>query len=137
MNKWFKFINEQKDSTKVAKAVLFNGNKILLLMSAGGRFKGQLDLPGGHLHYDEDPIRGLQREVQEETGLLLSDYRELHQDGDVTFFWGPINKEEITLSKEHSAYYFLSIEEIGEKGYKMSDVFMNGIKRAYEEMSEL
>ena len=63
MRKWFKFITEQKDSRKVSKVILFSGDKILLLTSAHEPFVGNLDLPGGHLHYNEDPVEGLVREV--------------------------------------------------------------------------
>ena len=45
--------------------ILAKNNKILLLKEPDGVW----DLPGGGLHYGEDPIDGLKREVLEETGL--------------------------------------------------------------------
>jgi 8-oxo-dGTP pyrophosphatase MutT (NUDIX family) len=132
MRKWHKFINEQKDSSKVAKMVLFSGDKILLLVSNSEHFMGKLDLPGGHLHHNEDPTEGLRREIKEETGLIVTDYRELHEDGNLIFFWGHLPKGDVTLSEEHSAYYLLHIDEISEKGYKMSDILFNAVKKAYE-----
>ena len=132
MKKWHNFINEQKDSNKVAKIVLFSGDKVLLLVSEHPDFKGKLDLPGGHIHYKEPPTEGLRREVKEETGLIVTDYYELHHDGNLILFWGRIPKGNITLSDEHSAYFLLHIDEIGEKGYKMSDVLYNAVKKAYE-----
>lgn len=48
------------------KAILECGGKILFVRSKIG--EGKWDLPGGRLHFGEDPIDGLQREVQEEIG---------------------------------------------------------------------
>ena len=115
-----------------AKVVLFNGDKILLLISKNKPYAGKLDLPGGHLLHNEAPAVGLSREIKEETGLIVTDYRELHEDGNLIFFWGHLPKGDITLSEEHSAYYLLHIDEIGEKGYKMSDILFNAVKKAYE-----
>ncbi len=42
--------------------------RFLLLREADGSW----DLPGGGLHHGEDPIAGLRREVQEETGLVIT-----------------------------------------------------------------
>ena len=125
MRKWYKFINEQKDSNKVAKIVLFSGDKILLLISEHPDFKGTLDLPGGHIQYNEPPTEGLRREVKEETGLIVTDYNEIHHDGNLIFFWGRLPKGNIVLSSEHSAYHLLNIDEIGEKGYKISDILFS------------
>ena len=99
MRKWYKFINEQKDS---------------------------------HIQYNEPPTEGLRREVKEETGLIVTDYNELHHDGNLIFFWGRLPKGNIVLSSEHSAYHLLNIDEIGEKGYKISDILFNAVKKAYE-----
>ena len=132
MRKWFKFITEQKDSSKASKVILFNGDKILLLTGAIEPYVGNLDLPGGHLYYNEDPVEGLVREVYEETGLTITNYRELYQDGNINFFWGYLPSGDIKLSNEHAAYQLLNIDEIGEKGYTMSDIIFNAIKKAYE-----
>jgi len=130
--KWFKFINEQKDSSQVAKAILFNGDKILLLVSNTAPYKGQLDLPGGHIQYNEDLLEGLMREIKEETGLIVTKYHKIHEDDGISFFWALLPQGKITLSAEHSAYYLLNINEIGEKGYKMTDSLFNAAKKAYE-----
>tara|TARA_Y100000593_G_C4302920_1_gene334296 strand:- start:1295 stop:1720 length:426 start_codon:yes stop_codon:yes gene_type:complete len=132
IRKWHKFINEQKDSHKVAKIVLFEGDKILLLVSQHPDFKDTLDLPGGHIHYNEEITEGLRREVKEETDLIVTDYNEMYNDGNITFFWGHLPKGEVILSEEHSAYYMLNIDEIGEKGYRISDTLFNAVKKAYE-----
>ena len=134
MKKWHNFVNEQKDSNKVVKIVLFNGEKILLLISEHPQFKGTLDLPGGHIHYNEDPAEGLRREVKEETGLIVTDYRKLYEFGNTSFYFGEVPKGEVTLSNEHSDYLFLTIDEINKKGFETSKQFMNAIKEAYSQM---
>jgi 8-oxo-dGTP pyrophosphatase MutT (NUDIX family) len=134
MRKWHNFVNEQKDSNKVAKIILFNGEKILLLLSEHPDFKGTLDLPGGHLHYREDPTEGLRREVKEETGLIVTDYRKLYEFGNISFYYGEMPKGEVTLSEEHSDYFFLTINEINKKGFKISNQFYNAISEAFNVM---
>ena len=68
----------------------------------------------------------------EETGLTITNYRDLYQDGNINFFWGYLPMGDITLSDEHTAYQLLNIDEIGKKGYTMSDIIFNAIKKAYE-----
>ena len=136
MRKWFQFINEQKDSQHAAKVVLFNGDKILLLISKYKPYAGKLDLPGGHLFHNEAPVEGLKREVYEETGLIITNYHELYKDENVFFFWGHLPPGDIKLSDEHTGFEQLHLDEIGEKGYKMSDIFFRAIKKAYEEVQK-
>ena len=134
MRKWHNFISEQDDSNKVAKIILFNGDKILLLLSTHPDFEGYLDLPGGHIRYREEILDGLRREVKEETGLIVTDYRKLYEFGNVTYFMGEMPKGNIKLSDEHEDYYFLTIDEINKKGYKMSKQFYDAILEAYSQM---
>ena len=134
MKKWHNFVNQQDDSSKVAKIILFNGEKILLLLSNHPNFYKSLDLPGGHIHYGEQPEEGLRREVKEETGLIVTDYRKLYEFGPVTYFMGQIPKGDITLSREHSDYFFLTVDQINKKGYDISKQFYNAILEAYSQM---
>ena len=136
MRKWYKFINEQKDSNRVSKVVLFSGDKILFLISKNGPFAEQLDLPGGHIHHGEDSITGLYREVKEETGLNIRNVRDLLQIDNITFYLGELPNEPITLSDEHSAYYISNFHEILKKGYIMSDILSKAVNLAYEEINK-
>jgi len=136
MRKWYRFINEQKDSNRVSKVILFNGSKILFLISKNGPFAEQLDLPGGHIRHGEDSITGLYRETKEETGLNIRNVNELLQIDNITFYWGTIPNEPITLSDEHSAYHISSFDEIIRKGYTISDKFSEAINLAYEEVNK-
>jgi len=136
MRKWHKFVNEQKDSNRVSKVVLFSGNKILFLISKNGPFAEQLDLPGGHIRHGEDSITGLYRETKEETGLNIRNVNELLQIDNVTFYWGTLPGEPITLSDEHSAYHISNFGEIIKKGYTISDKLSEAINLAYEEVNK-
>ena len=49
--------------------VLIRNDKIVLIKKAKGAFIGKLDIPGGGIEFDEEPIETLKREVMEETGL--------------------------------------------------------------------
>ena len=94
--------------------------------------------PGGKLHIDEDPIRGLQREVLEETGLQILVFQP------ITTWFGSFNdlpllsidylcssdKKTISLSHEHSDYRWLTINNLArykniyfssDLGFKHSD----------------
>lgn len=43
--------------------------KVLVTVRAREPHEGQIDVPGGFLHPGEDPVEGLEREVQEELGI--------------------------------------------------------------------
>ena len=94
--------------------------------------------PGGKLYIDEDPIKGLQREVLEETGFQIHVYQP------VTTWFGHFNdvpllsvdylctseKSIVTLSHEHTEYSWLTIDDLAQDlqkyftsnlGFKLSD----------------
>ena len=134
IRKWHKFINEQKDSNNIVKIVLLQGEKILCLISDYEPYINEIDLPGGHIHYNEDPGEGLRREVREETCLIINNFDKLNfKHGNIMFFWGNMPEtEKIQISDEHSAYYFLTLDEIMKSGNKISDKFLEAIKEALE-----
>jgi 8-oxo-dGTP pyrophosphatase MutT (NUDIX family) len=134
MKKWHNFVNKQKDSSKIAKIVMFSGDKILLLVSTHPDFKGKLDLPGGHIQYNEEITEGLRREVKEETGLVVTDYRKLYEHGNLNLFWGMMPKGDVVLSDEHSGYHLLTVDEITKKGYSMTKTLYDAVIKAYELM---
>ena len=134
MKKWHNFVSDQDDSNKVAKIILFHGEKILLLLSNHPDFNGSLDLPGGHIQYGEEPEDGLRREVKEETGLIIVNYKKLYQFSTITYYMGQMPKGNIKLSNEHLDYFFFTINEINNKGYPISKHFYNAIKEAYNQM---
>jgi len=136
MKRWHNFVSEQKDSNNVAKIVLFNGDKILLLVSTHPNFKNKLDLPGGHIHYNEDPVEGLRREVKEETGLIVTDHRKLYRYGNMDLFYGEMPKGNVVLSDEHSDFHLLTVDEITKKGYQMTKSLYDAVVEAYSLMTK-
>jgi 8-oxo-dGTP diphosphatase len=80
------------------------------------------EVPGGRLNeLSEDPIKGLEREVKEETGLdiivknPLSVHHFIRDDGQkitmINFLCQPTSSE-ITLSEEHTEFQWLPKEQI-------------------------
>jgi len=121
------------DSDQVSKVVLFDENdKVLLLKSALGDFKGEWDLPGGHIHHDESHVEGLKREVSEETGLDIQNPVEVLKQGRITFYRASLPDTEISLSHEHSEHKFFDVDEILEEDFNTSDRFKKVIKKASE-----
>lgn len=52
-------------------AVIEKGNRLLLIKKARGPYKGKWDLPGGSPIFGESIFQTLQREVKEETGIVI------------------------------------------------------------------
>lgn len=52
---------------------LFNGDQVLLIQRASAPFEGQWTFPGGRMETGESPLDCVQRELFEETRLLVSD----------------------------------------------------------------
>ena len=55
-----------------AAAIICQDEKVLTIRDTA---QGMLVLPGGHLHWDEDPETGVRREVREETGYEVEPER--------------------------------------------------------------
>ena len=58
-----------------AYGIIIKNGKIALIKKARGGYLGQLDLPGGGIEHYETPVEALFREVNEEAGLLVTDYQ--------------------------------------------------------------
>jgi len=132
-------IQEEKalETDQVSKVVLFNKDQqVLLLKSALGDFKGEWDLPGGHIHRDESHVEGLKREVSEETGLDIYNPVEVLKQGRITFYRASMPSADITLSHEHSEHKFFDVDEVLEKDFNTSDKFKKVIKKASENKNE-
>lgn len=121
-----KFLENAIESLVATKAVVEKDGKILLLLkgnennSEDGIF-GAWDLPGGRITQFESPIIGLQREIKEETSLLIDEFQEIGKtfyelrDGRVLkfiYYRCTTDEESIKLSVEHKKYYWKNIEEI-------------------------
>lgn len=55
--------------------LIINDDKIALIKKARGGYKGLLDLPGGGIEYGETPEETLVRELMEEAGVKVVDYK--------------------------------------------------------------
>lgn len=85
-----------------AGAVIVRDGEALITKRARDPEKGRFDIPGGFLEVGEDPITGLQREVDEELGMKIAvTYEDLIQavphlygeDGDWVLALGFIARE--------------------------------------------
>lgn len=58
-----------------AYGILIKDGKIALVRKAGGGYKGKLDLPGGGIEHTELPEETLEREIREEAGIGITNYK--------------------------------------------------------------
>jgi ADP-ribose pyrophosphatase YjhB (NUDIX family) len=58
-----------RNAAPTAGAAVVRDGKVLVAVRAFEPEKGKVNVPGGFLDYDEDPVSGLKREIREETGI--------------------------------------------------------------------
>jgi dTDP-4-amino-4,6-dideoxygalactose transaminase/8-oxo-dGTP pyrophosphatase MutT (NUDIX family) len=108
-------------------AVVVHEEQVLLLRRRSDHFMGGIyELPSGTIERGEDPVTALLREVEEETGLNISDVLGVVSDFDYTSASGA-NKRQITfvvkvrdvsqlrLSDEHDAFMWAKKDDLFEK----------------------
>tara|TARA_Y100000593_G_C4311488_1_gene338594 strand:- start:623 stop:1024 length:402 start_codon:yes stop_codon:yes gene_type:complete len=107
------------DSNKIAKVIFIDGDGKILLLLRGLQSKDPftLDLPGGHIHEDEEPSQGAIREVEEETNLIIQeeDLKFLEQVGRTTYYKVLEWKGNIfppSQLTEHESYLWVSANNI-------------------------
>tara|TARA_R110002126_G_scaffold281470_1_gene429269 strand:- start:1051 stop:1449 length:399 start_codon:yes stop_codon:yes gene_type:complete len=103
------------DINTVAKVVIVDDkNRVLLLKRSNytEKFSGQWDLPGGHLKSNESLSAGLEREVSEETGLTVSDFKLVEIDTNLHFFVSRYDSQPVKLSHEHTEYRFFDEKDL-------------------------
>lgn len=116
------FIRKKSFALVGQKAIIVNSeNKILLLQrSDKSSLGGKWSLPGGALEEGENPYEAIQREIDEETELKVTDIKPFHikssqnKDKDFVVIVGYICKivsEKITLNWEHTDFKWLTKEE--------------------------
>ena len=110
---------DDKDTDKVAKAIIIDENRNVLLLKRSNyleKYANEWDLPGGHLKVGETLEQGLIREVKEETGLNIKDANYFSNiEEHLYFFTVQFTQEEIILSEEHVEYKFFKQEELNKK----------------------
>jgi NADH pyrophosphatase NudC (nudix superfamily) len=60
-----------RNAAPTAGCTFVRGNKALVAVRGAEPYKGRVDLPGGFLKPDEDPVTGVKREVKEELGIEI------------------------------------------------------------------
>lgn len=55
--------------------IIVNDQKIVLIKKARGGYTGKLDLPGGGIEHEESPETALEREIMEEVGIGITNYK--------------------------------------------------------------
>ena len=128
MVKWKQFITENKaregdprDSNKITKAILVKDNKVLVLKGPHN-----WELPGGHIHVDEEKMDGLKREIKEETGLDLDSAKEIAIHGKRTIYTADLPQGDIKLSSEHTKHKMISVEDLDD--YDLKDIYKEEIR---------
>ncbi len=111
------------------KALIVDEGKILLIKRRPNDVHkpGVWDLPGGRISLEEDPVEGMQREINEETGLeaeVICPIGTKHftrDDGQVitgiNFYCKLKGNDKVTLSEEHTEYAWETIPNAKKKIY--------------------
>lgn len=122
---------------QVAKLLIVDkDNKYLLLnLNNHPTFGNDADLPGGTLDEGELAIDGMIREVWEEIGVDVKEYRveEIYSGTDYsthgthyTLFSTKVDERpEVTLSWEHTSYGWVSLDELLEGAKSAADTYMH------------
>lgn len=100
-----------------AYGLVLKDGKILLIKKFSGPYDGKLDLPGGTIEFCERPEDALKRELMEEVGIEVVDYK-LYDADSVSFKWQ--FKEDVLVKVHHTGIFF-----------KVND-FKNEIKKTVE-----
>jgi len=135
-------IDAQKDGVQklVVGAVICKNHKFLLLERGPSDFMGGfVEIPSGTVEAGEDLLTALAREVQEETGLIVTavleylgsfDYRSSSGEKTRHFnFLVEVEDGEIKLNPtEHQAYYLVALSDAAFTTLKISDATQEVLK---------
>ena len=86
-----------------AYGLVVKDGKILLIKKSGGPYDGKLDLPGGTIEFCERPSEALKREIMEEVGIEVDEYKLFDADS-VAFEWQ--FKEDVLVKVHHTGIFF-------------------------------
>ena len=84
-----------KDKHLGVYGLIIKDGKILLIKKKTGPYDGKLDLPGGSIEFCEKVEDALKREIKEETGINIKDYKLFDVDS-VVAKWKWDDKDVIT-----------------------------------------
>lgn len=100
-----------------AYAIIYNDDKILLIRKSRGAYTGRLDLPGGKIEHGETPVEAVKREIEEETDLIISDFK-LIDVSSIRIIWNDIDEEE---DLHHLGILFITTTDINNEIKEESD----------------
>ena len=105
---------KQKESSKVAKAVMLKGKKVLLLKRSrdSNWMPEKWAIPGGHIEEGESSKDAAIRETKEETNLDISNIRELKKQEQVIIYYSDSQSGVIRLDFEHTDWAWVSYDEL-------------------------
>ncbi len=108
----------------VVKTIVQNYDSRILVLRRSltdSYMPGEWDLPGGSVEQDEDPLLAAMRELKEESGIEITELSPIyvcsarHNRFAITIvFKAQYEGEAITISEEHDAYEWLSLEEFNQ-----------------------
>ena len=139
--------DSQKDGIQklVVGAVIYKNNKFLLVERVPSDFMGGfVEIPSGTVETGEDLLTALAREVQEETGLIvtsvlkyLGSFDSKSHSGKKTRhfnFLVQVKDEEIKLNPtEHQAYYLVALSDAAFTTLSISDATKEILKTVGQE----
>lgn len=103
------------DISTVVKVVIVDSKDRVLFLKRSNymeKFAGEWDLPGGHLKGNESLFEGLEREVEEETGLSISEPKLISIDNNLHFFYCNYDSQPVKISHEHTEYRFFDKNDL-------------------------
>lgn len=130
-----------------AKAVIVNGDKILLLRRSRKEMEKSFlnkyevwDLPGGSVRFCEKCTEGLLREISEETAVKVKIIKPLRifdvirEQVHMTLctYLCVYKGGKVILSEEHDSYHWLTVKEAEEM--KVPNWMIKDMKRALQEL---
>lgn len=132
----------------IAKCVLINKeNKFLILKRTDYKNNGSenlWDIPGGSVDKNEDLNNAVAREVNEETQINLNSYnvfkivsgKATQENSYIVFslFYSKDFSGDIQLSKEHSEYKWIGVEEIKNYDFYLKEERVDQIKEFLESL---
>jgi len=98
-------MNKENMHTRIGVyGMFFSKDKILLIKKSRGPYKGKYDLPGGGIEYGEKIEDALKREIREETGAFVVDYKFFSVNENYCQY---LNSKDETLELHQIGLYYL------------------------------
>ena len=119
-----------------AYGIIIKDDNILLIKKCGGPYDGKLDLPGGTIEFGERPEVALKREMQEEVGVIINDYKIFDADS-VSFPWQ--YKKDVLVNVHHTGIFYqvFNYENDIKKEIKVDEVNDDSLGADYYDITKL